>query len=91
MTEDLAKLLASLPSMNGVRMCCCGPEPMMEAAMQVATAHNIPIDVPLETPMGCGIGICFSCVTRVQQPDGSWDYWRTCVEGPVFAGQDIVW
>ena len=30
-------------------------------------------------------GICFSCVTKVQTPDG-WDYKRVCVDGPVFDG-----
>ena len=41
--------------------------------------------------MACGIGICFSCVAKVRQPDGAWDYKRTCVEGPVFDAQKIVW
>ena len=43
--------------------------------------------VSLETPMACGIGICFSCVTKVRQSDGGWDYKRTCVEGPIFDAQ----
>ena len=33
--------------------------------------------------MACGVGNCFSCVTRVKTPAG-WDYRRACVEGPVF-------
>ncbi len=37
--------------------------------------------------MACGIGICFSCVAKVRQPDGDWDYRRTCVEGPVFEAE----
>jgi dihydroorotate dehydrogenase electron transfer subunit len=41
--------------------------------------------------MACGIGICFSCVTKVRQADGAWDYKRTCVEGPVFDAQKIEW
>jgi dihydroorotate dehydrogenase electron transfer subunit len=41
--------------------------------------------------MACGIGICFSCVAKVLQADGSWDYRRTCVEGPVFDAAQIVW
>ena len=41
--------------------------------------------------MACGIGICFSCVAKVRQPDGSWDWKRTCVEGPSFRrGEDRV-
>ena len=70
---------------------CCGPEPMMEAVAEVASAHSTPCDVSLETPMACGIGICFSCVVKTIQDDGSWDYKRTCVEGPVFDAKRIVW
>jgi dihydroorotate dehydrogenase electron transfer subunit len=41
--------------------------------------------------MACGVGICFTCVAKIQQPDGTWDYKRTCVEGPVFDAADVVW
>jgi dihydroorotate dehydrogenase electron transfer subunit len=47
--------------------------------------------VSLETPMACGFGACFSCVTRVKQEDGAWDYRRVCVEGPVFRADELVW
>jgi dihydroorotate dehydrogenase electron transfer subunit len=40
--------------------------------------------------MACGIGICFSCVAKVRDPSGGWDYRRTCVEGPVFDAASIV-
>lgn len=69
----------------------CGPERMMEAVSEVALHNNVPCYVSLETPMACGIGICFSCVTKVKQDDGSWDYRRTCVEGPVFEAAKIEW
>jgi dihydroorotate dehydrogenase electron transfer subunit len=70
---------------------CCGPEPMMEAAAEVCRASAVPCLVSLETPMACGIGICFSCVAKVRQPDGGWDWKRTCVEGPVFDAEQIEW
>jgi len=68
----------------------CGPEPMLRALAEVARDWNVPCDVSLETPMACGVGICFSCVTRVKQGDG-WDYRRVCVEGPVFDASEICW
>jgi dihydroorotate dehydrogenase electron transfer subunit len=40
--------------------------------------------------MACGIGICFSCVTRVKVGDG-WDYRRVCVDGPVFDADCLAW
>ena len=73
------------------RIVCCGPEKMMEAVAHIAQQANVPCQVSLETPMACGIGICFSCVTKVRQADGGWDYRRTCVEGPVFEAEQIVW
>jgi dihydroorotate dehydrogenase electron transfer subunit len=69
---------------------CCGPEPMMHAAARICAEHGVPCRLSLETPMACGFGACFSCVARVRQPNGSWDYRRTCVEGPVFDAGEIV-
>jgi dihydroorotate dehydrogenase electron transfer subunit len=66
----------------------CGPEPMMKAVAELARKWGKPCHLSLETPMACGVGICFSCVTRVRTPDG-WDYRRVCVEGPVFDGADL--
>ena len=51
----------------------CGPEPMLHALSKIARDWKVPCQVSLETPMACGIGICFSCVTRVKTAD-SWDY-----------------
>jgi dihydroorotate dehydrogenase electron transfer subunit len=70
---------------------CCGPERMMQAVAQIAAAAGVPCDVSLETPMACGIGICFTCVAMIRDEDGECDYKRTCVEGPVFDAQCVVW
>ena len=69
----------------------CGPEPMMKAVARIAAEHETPCWASLETPMACGFGICFSCVTRVQIGNGQWDYRRTCVEGPVFPADQLHW
>ena len=72
------------------RIVCCGPEPMLKAVTQLAERLVVPCQASLETPMACGMGICFSCVTKVRDEDGGWDYRRTCVEGPVFDAKKIV-
>ena len=82
-TDLLRQLLDEDPSENRL-VTCCGPEPMMHAVSEICSANNTRCFASLETPMACGIGICFSCVTKVRQPDGSWDWKRTCVEGPIF-------
>ncbi len=69
---------------------CCGPEPLMHAVAKLTDAADVPCLLSLETPMACGFGACFSCVTKVKQDDGSWDYRRVCVEGPVFPARQLV-
>lgn len=69
---------------------CCGPEPMMKAVAKICEAESVPCWLSLETPMACGFGACFSCVARVREEDGSWDYRRTCVEGPVFPAEKLI-
>lgn len=73
------------------RIVCCGPEPMMKAVAEIAAEHQTPCLASLETPMACGIGICFTCVAKVKDEGGNWDYKRTCVEGPVFDANKIEW
>jgi dihydroorotate dehydrogenase electron transfer subunit len=61
----------------------CGPEPMLHVLAKQCQRRGVPCHLSLETPMACGVGICFSCVTPVRTADG-WDYKRVCVDGPVF-------
>jgi dihydroorotate dehydrogenase electron transfer subunit len=68
----------------------CGPEPMLHALSKVAQRRGVPCHVSLETPMACGVGVCFSCVTKVKTTDG-FDYRRVCVEGPVFDAAQLEW
>lgn len=68
----------------------CGPEPMLHALAMQAEQRNITCHLSLETPMACGVGICFSCVTPVKTEDG-WDYKRVCVDGPVFDAACLQW
>lgn len=92
-TDVLRELLDERSAAGGagaLRIACCGPEKMMEAVAQVAAEASVPCRLSLETPMACGIGICFSCVTKVKDESGEWDYRRTCVEGPVFDAESIV-
>ena len=71
------------------RIVCCGPEAMMQATAHIARELAVPCQVSLESPMACGIGICFSCVKKIRDASGGWDYRRTCVEGPVFEAGDV--
>ncbi len=90
-TDVLREVISSENDLTGLRIACCGPEPMMEAVSAIAMKKKILCEVSLETPMACGIGICFTCVAKVRQHDNEWDYQRTCVEGPVFDAASICW
>ncbi len=74
-----------------VHVACCGPDPMMAAVAHWSAARQMPCSVSLEAPMACGVGICFTCVARVRDGSGGWDYRRTCIEGPVFDATRIEW
>lgn len=70
----------------------CGPRPMMAAVTRIAVEHGIPVQVAMEELMGCGIGVCLTCVTPVWNREGTEIYnARTCIDGPVFNGARIAW
>jgi dihydroorotate dehydrogenase electron transfer subunit len=87
-TDLLAQSLGS--SERPDRVYCCGPEPMMHAAARLCAKAGVPCWLSLESPMACGFGACFSCVTPVKLDGNTWDYRRTCIEGPVFNADRLV-
>jgi len=64
----------------------CGPKEMLKEIALVCEEHRIPCQVSLEQFMGCGIGICNSCLIRTKQ-----GYRRVCKDGPVFSSEEIDW
>ena len=54
--------------------------------------HGLPAQVAIEERMGCGLGLCQSCVVPVARADGRrFDRIRSCVDGPVFDPARVVW
>jgi len=90
-TLGLRELLDARRSDEVQRVVACGPERMLQAVSELVAAYPVSAQVSLETPMACGIGICFTCVAAIRGSDGDWDYRRTCVEGPVFEADRVVW
>ena len=62
----------------------CGPTIMMEKTIEVAKGHNVPVEVSLEAKMGCGIGVCLSCVTPLQHRNQTNTFSLVCKDGPIF-------
>jgi dihydroorotate dehydrogenase electron transfer subunit len=73
----------------------CGPMPMLQAVYSVAAQSyggaGIPVQVAVEESMACGVGVCMTCVLPVIGDDGQTRMSRSCVDGPVFAGDRIRW
>ena len=100
LADRLTELRASQSGRTHPSVLTCGPEIMMQKVAEVGAAHGVEVQVSMETPMACGIGICFSCVAKVREEcvaeanaddTEDWDYKRTCVEGPIFDATKICW
>jgi len=87
--EQYRNILAT--SSGNLMAFTCGPNRMMEVMTGICRRAGVPLKVLLEKRMGCGLGVCFSCVQKVRRPDGTEDYARVCKEGPLFDAKDIVW
>ncbi len=59
----------------------CGPRPMLRSVEKLALEKGLPGQVSTESHMGCGLGVCLLCPTKVK----AGGYKRTCTDGPVFA------
>lgn len=77
---------------EGATLYACGPTPMMRAVHDIAVGCDLPLQVSFEAPMGCGIGVCLSCVLSVRDAeDDAPTLVRCCREGPVFDSRRMVW
>jgi dihydroorotate dehydrogenase electron transfer subunit len=74
----------------GRKLFACGPTPMLKAVGRLAAEFELPAELSLDEHMGCGIGVCLTCVAPIKSADG-WEYQRTCTEGPVFDSRQIAW
>ena len=64
----------------------CGPTPMMRVAAEAAHKAGARCIVSLETPMGCGFGVCLGCAVGTDE-----GFRYVCTHGPVFDAGTIDW
>ncbi len=81
----------------------CGPHPMLQAVSRICAEQDVPVQVAVEELMACGYGVCMTCVMPLKVParQGSSKgrsangpevaYARSCTEGPVFDGSQVLW
>ncbi|MBS1791285.1 MAG: dihydroorotate dehydrogenase electron transfer subunit [Acidobacteria bacterium] len=70
----------------------CGPDPMLHAVSKLADQYEMPAQLSLEAPMGCGFGVCVGCAVAVKHdcPEG-FVYKKVCTDGPVFWSKELHW
>jgi dihydroorotate dehydrogenase electron transfer subunit len=68
----------------------CGPEPMYRSLKQVLQPDRLAgkptVQVSTERPMACGFGTCLGCIVETRRGPVA-----SCVHGPVFDLDDLVW
>jgi dihydroorotate dehydrogenase electron transfer subunit len=87
----LERELAERAAAAAVLIYACGPEGMLAATARVAARHGRQCQVSVERIMGCGLGGCYSCVVPIRGDDGMFHHVRSCLNGPVLAGDQIRW
>jgi dihydroorotate dehydrogenase electron transfer subunit len=79
---DLVSSVLGKNTVSRPKLFACGPTPMLKAVASYARRSNIPCEVSLEGPMGCGIGICQGCPVELTGPGKR--YALMCKDGPTF-------
>jgi dihydroorotate dehydrogenase electron transfer subunit len=69
----------------------CGPMAMLEAIQTIADKYQLVHQASVEESMACGIGVCMTCVVPLRGADGIVRMSRTCIDGPVMDGADVLW
>lgn len=85
----------------GHQIYVCGPEAMANRAILMAREAGVPCQASLEKHMGCALGACGACVTKVRDlpaeagksakaGDDDWRWSRICIEGPCYDAAQLV-
>jgi len=76
---------------EGTIIYSCGPEAMLAKVAETAKEKNIECQVSMERLMGCGIGVCQSCVVECRVAGSNETIGKLCCkDGPVFDGKEVV-
>lgn len=86
-TDFLANII---DKKNISKILTCGPYIMMKKVAQIALKNNIPCQVSLEEHMGCGMGTCLCCVTKIKDNTGEQKNLCVCKDGPVFDAREVI-
>ena len=86
-TDPLDDELANLRNRGAkFELFACGPDPMLKAVALRATGTGMKGWISMDRHMICGVGACYACIQKTVRGNS-----RCCIEGPVFAAEDLVW
>ena len=75
---------------NNLIIFACGPESMLHCLSKMNFfKSNIKLYASFEAYMGCGFGVCLSCVVPVKN-NNDFEYKRVCADGPVFELKSLI-
>ncbi len=87
-TEPIPELISDL----GIGVIySCGPMAMLAAISAITKDTDVVHQCAVEESMACGIGICMTCVLPLRNADNSISMVRSCIDGPVMDGADVMW
>jgi dihydroorotate dehydrogenase electron transfer subunit len=72
---------------NKAKVYTCGPNKMMAAVAEICATIDVACEASLESPMGCGYGVCLGC--NVEKRAGG--YLHACVDGPCVDARTVAW
>ena len=86
-TDPLDDTLAQLRHEGrSFELFACGPDPMLKAVALRATGTGSKGWISMDRHMVCRVGACYACIQKTVRGNS-----RCCIEGPVFAAEDLVW
>ena len=86
-TDPLDDELIAIRGAGGrFELFACGPDPMLKAVAMRATGSGSKGWISMDRHMVCGVGACYACIQKTVRGNS-----RCCIEGPVFAAEDLVW
>lgn len=68
-----------------------GPMGMLRAVAEECDELEVACQVSVEELMGCGVGVCWTCVLPIRDEEGDVTNRRACLDGPIFDGQAVAW
>jgi len=69
----------------------CGPEGLLREMADRAKNNKCSAWLSMDRHMGCGMGVCLTCVIKQKTSETDWQWARCCKDGPIFESREVLW